>query len=271
MSRRILLSRLAVVVVLTLLVALYVWQPGGVRVLELVSDLLCLGAAALAAFLAFIAGSRFDHGSMQRRAWFLLGVGTAMWTAAECLWTVFQIGTGQEVPYPSVADGIWAVGYLPLILGLYFVYGSLGVLLPASRRVLVVMVYAALLAALTWWLLRPMFTGPAAASPAESFLGSYYLVGDLTLAFLATLSLIVVWDALIGRPWLSLTLGLLLFAISDSAFAYSAWEGIYAVGGNWQSGLIDVAYLTAYLMIVLAAFRQATLRLADVVRPGDAA
>ncbi len=102
------------------------------------------------------------------------------------------------------------------------------------------------------------------ASWAEAFVGSFYLIGNLTLAFIASLSLIVVWDGLIGRPWLAITIGMLLFALSDTAFAYAAWVGAYAVGRNWISGVIDVVYLGAYLSIALGAYRQATLSLADV-------
>ena len=270
MSRRILFPGLAILVVVVLFIAAYVWQPGGVRVLELLSDVGCLIAATLAAALAFIACSRFDRGIPQRHAWLLLGAGMALWAVAEFLWMYFEIGANEEVPYPSPADVVWAVGYVPLILGMYLGYRGLGVRLRTSRRALMALAYAVLLAAMAYWLLRPMYVGPTAASQAESFIGSYYLVGNLTLAFIATLSLVVVWDGLIGRPGLPITLGMLLFAISDSAFAYSAWQGTYAVGGNWQSGAIDVAYLAAYLLVALGAYHQATLRLADVAQPGSA-
>jgi len=250
-----------------LFAAAYVGQPGGAGGLEMFSDTVCLLAAALAAAFAFIASSRFDHDVPQRRAWLLLGAGMALWAAAECLWMYFEVGPGEEVPYPSFADVIWAVGYAPLILGLFIGYRGLGVRLPMSRRLLVGLLYALLLAVLACWLLRPMFIGPEAAGLAETFIGSFYLVGNLTLAFIATLSLIVVCDALIGRPWLSITLGMLFFAISDSAFAYAAWKGSYVVGGNWQSGMIDVAYLAAYLLVALGAYRQATLHLDDVAPP----
>ncbi len=257
-------ARLAVIAVLLAFIGVYVWQPGGTRVLEVVSDGLYLGAALLAAILALVASSRFDRGMPQRRAWILLGTGMAFWAVAECIWMYFQIGAGREVPYPSVADVIWGIGYAPLILGLYLGYRSLGVRLRTRQRIVAAVIYAALLAALAAWLLAPMCGDLPAGSWAEAFVGSYYLIGNLTLAFIATLSLIVVWDGLIGRPWLPLTIGMLLFALSDTAFAYAAWVGVYAVGRNGISGVIDVVYLGAYLSIALGAYRQATLSLADV-------
>jgi hypothetical protein len=266
MSHRTWIAPAAVLAVLLLFVAVYLWQPGGIRVLELLSDGLYCIAAFLAAALSFVASSRFDRGLPQRRAWFLLGSGLALWAAAEFVWTYLQVGVGQEVPYPSAADIIWAIGFAPLILGLYLGHRSLGVRLSTRQRIVAVILYAALLALLAGYLLAPMRAGLPAGSWAEAFLGSYYLIGDLTLAFVASLSLAVLWGGLIGRPWLSITLGMLLFAVSDTAFSYAAWTGLYAVGRNWISGLIDVMYLGAYLALALGAYRQATFSLADVAR-----
>jgi hypothetical protein len=266
MSPRPWFARLAVIAVLLAFIAVYVWQPGGIRGLEVISNGLDFAAALLAAAFALAAGSRFDRGRPQRRAWFLLGTGLAFWAAAECVWTYFQIYVGVDVPYPSGADVIWAIGYAPLILGLYLGHHSLGVRLRTRQRILAVVVYAVLLAALAGWLLAPMHAELPAGSWAEAFLGSYYLIGNLTLAFVASLSLIVLWDGLVGRPWQSITIGMLLFAVSDTAFSYAAWVGIYAVGRNWISGVIDVVYLGAYLSIALGAYRHATLSLADVAR-----
>ena len=257
-------ARLVVLAILLAFIALNVRQPGGTRLLEVVSDGLYLGAAIVAAILALVASSRFDHGLPQRRTWILLGTGLAFWAVAECIWMYFQIGAGREVPYPSVADVIWGIGYIPLILGMYLGHRGLGVRLRTRQRVVAVVIYAVLLAALAGWLVAPMCGDLPAGSWAEAFVGSYYLIGNLTLAFIASLSLIVVWDGLIGRPWLAITIGMLLFALSDTAFAYAAWVGVYAVGRNLISGMIDVVYLGAYLSIALGAYRQATLSLADV-------
>jgi hypothetical protein len=264
MSRRPWFARLVILAILLAYIALNFWQPGGIRRLEIVSDGLDLGAALLATVFSFAAAARFDRGLPQRRVWFLLGTGMALWTVAECVWTYLQLGAGRQVPYPSFADIVWAIGYAPLILGLFLGYRSLGVRLRTRQRIVAVVIYAALLAALAGWLLAPMCGDLPAGSWAEALVGSYYLIGNLTLAFIASLSLIVVWDGLIGRPWLAITIGMLLFALSDTAFAYAVWVGAYAVGRNWISGVIDVVYLGAYLSIALGAYRQVTLSLADV-------
>ena len=257
-------ARLVILAILALFIAVNIWQPGGIRFLEVLSNGLGLGAALLATVFSFAAAARFDRGLPQRRVWFLLGTGMALWAVAECIWTYLQIGAGLDVPYPSFADILWAIGYAPLVVGLILGYRSLGVRLRTRQRIVAVVIYAVLLAALAAWLVAPMCGDLPAGSWAEAFVGSFYLVGNLTLAFIATISLFVVWDGLIGRPWLPITIGMLLFALSDTAFAYAAWVGVYAVGRNCISGVIDVVYLGAYLSIALGAYFQATLSLADV-------
>jgi hypothetical protein len=265
-------ARIAALGVVAALIVLNAFQPGGATVLELVSDGLAAATALVGAALAFVAGSRFGPGGPQRRVWSLLGVGLLLWALAEVLWAYYQVGVGVgvDVPYPSPADVLWALGTAPMILGLFLGYRSLGVRLSSGQRTAAVGVYAVLLTVLACGLLAPMFFSQPAVPWAEAFLGVYYLIGDLTLAFIATLSLVVLWDGLVGRPWLPITIGALLFALSDSAFAYAAWIGVYSTGANLLSAAIDVAYLAAYLSIALGAYRQVTLRLADVAAPAGA-
>ena len=260
-------ARIAALGLVAVLIVLNVIQPGGATMLELLSDGLYAATALLGAVLAFLAASRFDPRVPQRRVWSLLGVGLLLWALAEILWTYFQIGIGDELPYPSPADIVWAVGTAPLLLGLFLGHRSLGVRMSPRQRAGAVGVYAVLLTLLAGGLLAPMYFSQPAVPWAEAFVGTYYLVGDLTFAFIASLSLVVLWDGLIGRPWLPIVIGALLFAISDASFAYAAWIGIYATGANLLSVAIDVAYLAAYASIALGAYRQVTLRLTDAAVP----
>ena len=256
-------ARFAALGMVSALIVLNASQPGGATVLELASDGLAAATALLGAVLALISGSRFDPRVPQRLVWFLLSIGLVLWAMAEVLWAYYQlsIGVGVDVPYPSPADVLWAAGTAPMILGMFLGYRSLGVRLTRRQRAAAVGVYAVLLSLLAGGLLAPMFFSQPGVPWAEAFLGVYYLVSDLTLAFIATLSLIVLWDGLVGRPWLPIVIGALLFAISDTAFTYAVWIGVYSTGANLLSAAIDVAYLAAYASIALGAYRQATLRL----------
>ncbi|MBM3120557.1 MAG: hypothetical protein FJZ97_00045 [Chloroflexi bacterium] len=256
-------ARIAAIGAVATLIVLNAFQPGGAAVLELASDGLYAATALLGAVLAFLAASRFDRQVPQRRVWSLLGIGLLLWALAELMWTYYQIGVGVgvDVPYPSPADIVWAVGTAPLVLGVFLGHRSLGVRLSPRQRLAATGAYAILLTLLAGGLLVPMFFSQPGVPWAEALLGVYYLIGDLTLAFIATLSLGVLWDGLVGRPWLPIVIGALLFALSDTAFTYAVWIGVYSTGANLLSAAIDVSSLAAYTAIAVGAYRQASLRL----------
>jgi hypothetical protein len=53
------------------------------------------------------------------KAFLFLAIAIALWFTAEILWTYYQLGLGIEVPFPSLADLFWLIGYAFLILHLY--------------------------------------------------------------------------------------------------------------------------------------------------------
>ena len=50
-------------------------------------------------------------------AFFAFTVGAFLWLCAEASWAYYREGLGVEVPYPSIADLFWLIGY-----GFFFVH-----------------------------------------------------------------------------------------------------------------------------------------------------
>jgi hypothetical protein len=80
---------------------LYIWQPGGVRVLNLVTDGLVVLFALLASLLALRASRMFGPDTAPRWAWLLLGTGMAAMTVAELVWAYYHVVLDQSSPFPS--------------------------------------------------------------------------------------------------------------------------------------------------------------------------
>lgn len=245
-----------------LFAAIYAWRLSGGEVpLTVISDTLTVVFAAAAAGLALKAGRAFEPGEPQRRVWLVWATGMTMWAVAEIIWACYEIILGQEVPYPSLADALWAVAYIPLFAGLWLQYHALGVQAEPRRRVMVLLIYAALALLACGLVLWPMFSNPGESSALELFLGVLYPVGDLCLAFIATLSLLVLGRSWLGRPWLYIVISMLVFAVSDLFYVYADWNGLYAPGENLLSGFIDVTYMASYILATIGTYRQATLGL----------
>ena len=98
----------------------------------------------------------------------------------------------------------------------------------------------------------------------QMLVGAYYLVGDLGVAFLGTLSLVYLGGGLVARPWVYLVVSILSFAVAGLAFSYGTWTNTYVTGSNFLSAVVDVAYLAGYLLAAAGGYSQLTLRLPDV-------
>jgi hypothetical protein len=89
----------------------------------------------------------------------------------------------------------------------------------------------------------------------------YYLGGDLSIAYIAVLSLLFLRKGLVSRPWQYMATCVLLFVIADLTFFYASANDLYATGSNFVSGSVDVLYFAAYVLAAAGGYRQLTLHL----------
>src|ERR1044071_9378925 len=61
------------------------------------------GVAAVIACLACAWAARRATGN-DRLGWTLMSLSTGLWGAGEAVWSIYEVGLGVEVPYPSLAD-----------------------------------------------------------------------------------------------------------------------------------------------------------------------
>src|SRR5437868_5426641 len=60
-----------------------------------------LAAAAASAACAWAASRAVGK---DRIGWALMGVSAGLWSAGEVVWSIYEVGLGVQVPYPSLAD-----------------------------------------------------------------------------------------------------------------------------------------------------------------------
>jgi diguanylate cyclase len=223
---------------------------GGLRTTVAVDDIGEAVAAAIAAAACLVAARR---GSARTRlAWSLLSAAALSWTIGEVVWSIYEVGLGDAVPFPSPAD----LGFLlavPLAVG-----GLLALPLAPTRAasraksVLDGAIVALSLLFVCWaFVLGPAY-GSATSGQFVKLIGLAYPAGDLLIA-----SVVVILASRasgLERPRLLLLLGgYLAIAVADSAFAYLTGAGLYTVRGS----VLDAAWVAGFLLIALAALRPA--------------
>ncbi len=242
---------------------LYLWQPDGAEVLLVVTHVLFAACALLASILALKASGIFEPGVASRRVWLAFGAGMTALTISEMLWIVYYV-VGQPIPYPSIVDVSWGIGFISVLASLVLQYRALDVQISRRRKLLVLAAYLGVLLVFLGLLIGHILANPGEVAVMQLLISAYYLIGDLGVAFLATLTLVYFGKGLVGRPWRYLLSSILLFAVGGLAFSYGTWTNAYVTGSNFLSGVADVGYLSAYMLAAAGGYIQLTLRLPSV-------
>lgn len=229
--------------------AFVVWtvlRLGGDQATIAVDDIgegVAAGTAAVSCFLA----ARRTTAHLQR-AWILLALSAASWCAGEVAWSVYEVGFGVQVPFPSVAD----VGFLlsiPLAIAgiLSFAHTargtSTGMRLWFDRAIVALALFF-----LGWELGLDKVFEAGGDTAAAKVIGLAYPVGDILIGTVLLLAIRRATDETQGRLFLIFG-GLAANALADSAFAYLNANGSYGAIGS----VLDAGWVVGYLLIALAA------------------
>jgi two-component system, cell cycle response regulator len=232
-------------VVASLLVAAVALQTGldigGERVEQFFATWMYDGVLVLAAFLCL---ARACVAQGERTIWALFGAGLAFWAAGDVYYSFVLADPNR---FPSLADALWLSFYLPSYIGLGLLVRSRVVSLSASvwlDGVIGALGVAAIGAAVVF---GPVLeaTGGSTAAVATNLA---YPLADLLLLAIAVGALAVTGSRPDGT-WALLSLGFVVFAVSDSIYLFAVATGTY------EYGLLDVGWLVATVLVAAAAWR----------------
>jgi two-component system, sensor histidine kinase and response regulator len=248
----------ATVAIVVCFVAWMVLLIGGDRATIAVDDIGEAVAAFAAALCCIWAAVR--NSGRQRVGWALLAASAATWGAGEVVWSVYEVGLGIDVPFPSAADAGF-LGAIPLAaVGIVAFYST-----PrgTSTRLRLWLDGAIIFTALLFvgWVAGLDVVYEDQTLPfLEKAIGMAYPIGDMVIATILVLAIRRATDEAHGRLLLLLG-GLGANAVADSTFAYLTAQGTYGPVGS----VLDAGWVLGYLMIGLAALwpASATRRIVD--------
>jgi diguanylate cyclase len=230
-------------------VGLSVWFIGGwggEATLRVGCNLACVAFAVFATVCAWLA-ARSSTGR-KRAAWGCISIGLAGWVIGSALWMYYSLIL-KTSPFPSLADAGYLLFPIAICVGLaVYPVGYSGH--SRGRLVLDGLIVVAALFQVSWILVLQGVYDAGGSSRFAFALALAYPIGDLVVVALA---LLVLARARPGqrRTLTLLTAGVILMALSDSAFVYltahRSYEGGSVVDVGWVIGLlvIGVAALAA--------------------------
>jgi len=222
-------------------------------------EALCAMTAALGLFVAFRILKKWD---MIKTSWMLLFVGFGLYAVAEMVYASLAIAfhVNPSEIFPTAADYVWTLGYIPLCAGiamLYYSYKKSGFAQGSKKFYLCLSAFLlAFAAVLVYFLFMPILKDPKTSLEAK-VLYIFYPTADIFLIANA-LSLVYITRffgvGLVSRPWKCIAFGFMFITAADVAYSYLNWTGQYAAGS-----VIDMGWNTGYLLIGLAGFYQKEL------------
>ena len=204
---------------------------------------------AVAAFIAATSCgyAAYRNAGRTRVAWIFFAASAFSWGAGEVVWSVYQVGLGVAVPFPSAADAGFLLA-VPLAVGGVLAFTSSPTRL-ASRgeTVLSGAIVGLALLFMAWAFGLAKVYANSGATPAAQAIGLAYPIGDIVIGTTLVVALRRARTGEVGR--LALLLGGLAFAaLADSAFAYLTANGSYGALGS----VLDTGWVAGYLMVALA-------------------
>jgi hypothetical protein len=234
---------------------------GGIPVFLAINDITA-PVAGLSAAVLFALASQRKTDTVSRRLWLGMALGYLLWGIADLYWGVSEVIFKSDVPFPSWADLLFVVAYIPMISVLHTRLVSLR-FNPNRRQRILMGISGTLLAAIVLVLvIWPIVQDWGNESAVEGVLNILYPMLDLVLAFYAGSILIRLRDARYANSWQMILTGLLLMTVSDLLFSYSSSQGLYLHDENINAVtiLVDVTYALAYIFSLLGIYLYIKLR-----------
>jgi len=208
------------------------------------------GAAAVASMFA-LRHYWGGFGARLSRVWLYFALGMIFWFLGELTWGIYALVIGVEIPYPSIADGFWLIGYVPLFFALT---SYLSLIRPAvSKSILTVASTSVSINAIASSVL---FIIPAVVEETDTLtriINLAYPSSDILLFALSILGLLVFattrLKGKIEKVWVLLIVGLLMNVIADSLFSYTTAQNIYYNGHP-----LELFFHFGYLSFLLAFY-----------------
>src|SRR5438067_4398291 len=219
-------------------------------------------AAAIASAACAWAASRAR--GKDRLGWSLMGTSAGLWAAGEVVWSIYEVGLGVQVPYPSLADAGF-LSAVPFAVAGIRAFWSEPRGTSARWRVWFDGVIVALALTSTAWGfgLRTVYASEEPWTTTAFDLA--YPVSDILIGTVLILAIRRATHQQKGRMALLLA-GVAAYSVSDSAFSYLTAQGAFGSVGS----VLDTGWFAGYLVIALAAiYPAAPARLATKQGPLD--
>lgn len=232
------------------LAVLYLFQNLYVDFMYFLSNVLAPLLAGVAVATAAVALKKYWGNPVDKfsKIWLFLTLGMVCWFLGETIWMVYALALNVEVPYPSVADIVWLIGYLPLIFAILLYIRTFRFVV--SKSILTAAAGIVLVGSLAIFasLATPIL---ASATQQETTLAVdiAYPALDIIMFSLSIIGLLIFARGRIGNAWVLINGAIFMNVVGDLLFSYTTLNGTY-----YNGHYLELFFLWGYVLFALAFY-----------------
>jgi len=159
--------------------------------------------------------------------WLCFSIGLGFWFLGETTWAIYTLILGVELPFPSIADIFWLIGYIPIFISLFLYVKSFSKVLSNKTIYSTTIITIILLIIIFITLIIPVFE---IEFSINTIISSAYPILDIILLHITILGFLIFYKGKIGKSWLFINLGFTSYVIADLLFNYFITYGTYYCG-----------------------------------------
>ena len=196
-NRRYVYFVIGIIVAMTIVFIVYSFTPGGAWGMVLFNDLASVVCAFVALYVFYWVWRLTEDRDPSKQIWRLIYYSLMVWTVSDITWAFYEVVLGVQIPFPSLADFFWILGFIPFSIGLFKQYRILNAKLDRRRVQLITIGSAIFILIAFYFSFYPGNTAFFTRSLFKNILIFSYPVTMLILLILASLHLI---HAIADRP-----------------------------------------------------------------------
>ena len=183
------------------------------------------------------------------RIWLAFTLGMIFWFLGELGWAIYTLALNVEIPYPSIADAAWIIGYIPLFVAFHgYVRNFQFTISKKLFRIGAVIIGLVCFGSFGYFV-TPVFADMAGREALIIAFDIAYPALDLCLLGYALLALLIFMRGRIAFAWALISSAIFMDVLADMLFTYTTLQGTYFNGHP-----LELSFHFGYILYALAFY-----------------
>ncbi len=183
------------------------------------------------------------------KIWLGFTLGMIFWFLGELGWAVYTLLLNVEIPYPSIADIAWLIGYVPMMAAFHWYVRTFQFTISKTLYKAGAVIIGLFCLGHFAYFLAPVFAEMAETEITTVAVDIAYPALDLVLLGYALLALLIFFRGKIAVAWSLISAAVLMNVAADMLFTYTTLQDTYYCGHP-----LELLFHFGYILYALAFY-----------------